>query len=94
INETLRLDRAAAERASPLVWPVPPGAELDLFVGETESSEFLRQSRAMAERWAAAGARTSFAIVPGRNHFDVVLPLADPASAMTRALVALCRRGT
>jgi hypothetical protein len=45
----------------------------------------------MADRWSAAGARTSLAIVPGRNHFDVILPLADPASAMTGALVALCR---
>jgi arylformamidase len=91
INESLRLDRAGAERASPAFWPVPPGVELDLFVGETESAEFIRQSRDMAGRWSAAGARTSFGIVPGRNHFDVILPLADPASTMTGALVALCR---
>jgi arylformamidase len=92
INETLHLDRVGAERASPAFWPVPPGVELDLFVGETESAEFVRQSRDMADSWSAAGARTSLAIVPGSNHFDVILPLADPASSMTEALVALCRR--
>ncbi len=91
INETLHLDRAGAERASPAFWPVPSGVELDLFVGEAESAEFIRQSRDMADRWSAAGARTSLSIVPGSNHFDVILPLADPASAMTEALVALCR---
>ena len=48
-----------------------PGSTLEPWVGETESAEFIRQSRDVADRWSAAGARTSLAIVPGRNHFDV-----------------------
>ena len=83
-NQDLRLDAAEARRVSPLYWRVPPGRLLDAVVGGAESSEFLRQSRTVAEAWRQGMAETRYEELPGANHFTVVDPLADPASAMTR----------
>jgi arylformamidase len=92
INESLALDADAARAMSPLYWPVPPGRTLEAWVGGDESDEYLRQSRTIAERWAAAGARTAFRTVPGANHFTVIAGLRDAADPMTRAVVAMAER--
>ena len=89
INGALRMNAAEAELLSPLTWAPPAGLSLDAVVGGAESAEYLRQSRTIVERWAAAGVRTRFEAVPGENHFTVIAPLADPDSAMTRRLAAL-----
>lgn len=92
INAALRLDEAAARRASPLFWPAPSHGSLDAVVGGDESTEYHRQSRTMVDRWAGAGIETRFAAVPGANHFTVIAPLADPESAMTQRLLELAVR--
>ncbi len=56
-NSDLRLDDAEARRVSPLYWKVPAGRTLDAVVGALESSEFLRQSKIIAEGWAQARRR-------------------------------------
>jgi arylformamidase len=89
INAALAMTEADAERLSPLGWTPPAGRLIDAVVGAEESSEYLRQSRTLAERWRAAGVRTRFEAVPGANHFTVIAPLADPGSAMTRRIVEI-----
>jgi len=88
-NEDLRLDEAEARRVSPLYWNVPAGRSLDAVVGALESSEFLRQSKAIAETWRQTNALTRYEEIPGTNHFTVVDPLSDPNSAMTARVAAL-----
>ena len=85
------LDDGEAARLSPLLWPAPAGRTLDAVVGAEESGEYLRQGRALAEAWGAAGVRTRFEALPGANHFTVVAPLADPDSAMTRRLAEVAQ---
>jgi len=92
VNAALRLDPAEARALSPLLWPPPVGRTLDVVVGGDESAEFIRQSRAIAESWGAAGVETRFEVVPQANHFTVIAPLADPSSAMTRRVAELARR--
>ena len=84
VNQDLKLDDAEARRVSPLYWRVPPGRTLDAVVGKFESSEFLRQSHSIVEAWRQGMAQTRYEEIAGTNHFTVVDPLADPASAMTR----------
>ena len=92
MNAAVRLDPEAAAAASPLFWQPPPrGCTLVAAVGEHESSEFHRQSRAMAERWAAAGVATEYLPVAGANHFTVVDELTRPDSALFRRIVSLAR---
>ena len=88
-NADLKLDAAEARRLSPLFWNVPAGRTLDAVVGALESSEFLRQSKIIAETWGARGVATRYEEIAGANHFTAVDPLREPDSAMTRRVVEL-----
>lgn len=90
INTALGLDSTAARAASPLFTPpLRFGLTFDAVVGGDESAEYHRQSESLVARWGEAGVATRFESLPGCHHFDVIAPLADPESAMTRRLVAL-----
>jgi arylformamidase len=90
--QDLRLDESEARSVSPLFWPAPKGRPFDAVVGALESSEFLRQSRTIADSWGKAGAQTRYEAIPGANHFTVIDALADPHSAMVGRLAELARR--
>lgn len=92
MNADLRLDAESAHAASPLYWTPPAGLALDAVAGARESSEFIRNSRVIAEIWAKGGVATRFGTIPGANHFDIVAPLADPDSAMTDRIDQLAGR--
>ena len=92
MNQELMLDAAKAWRVSPLFWEIPAGARtLEAWVGGNESSEFLRQSRAIADAWGKKGVAARYVEVEGANHFTIVDPLCDPKSAMAERLVELVR---
>jgi arylformamidase len=91
LNAGLKLDPAAARALSPRFRPPPAGTVLDCRVGGDESAEFLRQSRDMAAAWGAGGVTTRYVALEGRNHFTVLDPLFDPASAEVARLVELAR---
>ena len=91
VNADLKLTEKSAHELSPLYWQVPPGRILDAVVGAQESNEFLRQSRTIAEAWRQGMATTRYEAPPG-NHFTVIDPLNDPASAMTKRVVELARQ--
>jgi arylformamidase len=88
-NQDLKLDEAEARRLSPLHWKVPAGRRFDAVVGSLESSEFLRQSKIIAEGWRSRGVATRYEEIAGANHFTVVDALGDAASEMTRRVVQL-----
>ena len=67
----------------------PSGREV---AGGAESGEFLRQSRDMADVWAAAGAQTRFEALPGLDHFTVLDPLFEGNSPLVERLVELAGR--
>ena len=91
VNEDLKLTDKSAHEWSPLYWQVPPGRILDAVVGAEESSEFLRQSKTIADAWRQGMATTRYEAPPG-NHFTVIDPLADPSSAMTKRIVELAQQ--
>ena len=90
-NSDLRLDDAEARRVSPLHWKVPAGRTLDAVVGSLESSEFLRQSKIIAEGWRARGVAARYEEIAGMNHFTIVDGLSDADSAMTRRVAQLAQ---
>ena len=93
MNQDLRLDQESARDASPLFWPAPKGRAFDAVVGGLESSEFLRQSRVIADTWGKAGAQTRFEAIAGANHFTSIDTMPDPQSAMVGRLVELAQKG-
>jgi arylformamidase len=92
MNVDLRLDDTEVARISPMYWPVTRGRVFDAVVGGQESSEFLRQSKALAADWRQRGVETRYEEVAGANHFTVVDPLSDPNSAMTARCAELAAR--
>src|SRR5262249_5507838 len=90
-NQDLRLTPDDARAVSPLFWQPPPGRALDTVVGGAESSEFLRQSRALADGWQGF-AKTRYEEIAGANHFTALDPLTDPQSPMVARIVALAQQ--
>jgi len=96
LNAALDLDEREAAALSPIHWPVPNGSTpggtvLDCIVGADESPEFLRQSKMMADHWAANGVETRYEALPGLNHFTVLDPLYDPGSRLVTRITDLAR---
>ena len=90
-NADFKLDEAEARRISPIFWAAPKGRVIDAVVGGTESSEFLRQSRIIADAWKT-GNETRYEAIPGMNHFTVCDAMTDPNSDMVERLTALTKR--
>lgn len=90
-NDDLKLTEAEARKVSPFYWQAPRGKPLDAVVGGLESSEFLRQSRIIAEGWRQRGATTRYEEIAGANHFTVVEPLSDPDSKMVARIAELAK---
>jgi arylformamidase len=90
--QDLQIDETEARRVSPLFWPAPQGRVFDAVVGSLESSEFLRQSRIIAEVWGKAGPDTRYEAIAGTNHFTVIDALTDPQSAMVGRLTELAQK--
>lgn len=96
LNAALKLDTEEAEALTPLFWPAPEGRVLDAVFGEAESGEFHRQSHAIVEAWRSEGVEARCEAIADANHFTVIAPLADPASAMCarlKAMVEAARQG-
>jgi arylformamidase len=88
INNALHLNDASAREVSPLFWPTPLRGSLDAVVGGDEGAEYFRQSQSIVDAWGTH-IPTRFEALAGMNHFTVIAPMADPASAMTLRLKAL-----
>ena len=91
VNQDLRLDEKTAHACSPLYWEVPTGRSLDAVVGGIESSEFLRQSKTIAQAWRQGPTATRYKEIAGANHFTAVDPLSDGDSAMSKRVAELAR---
>jgi arylformamidase len=89
-NQDFRLTPESARALSPASWPLAPGRMFDAVVGGLESSEFLRQSKLIAQAWQSTG-KTRYEEIPGKNHFTVIDAFADPQSAMTARVAELAR---
>jgi hypothetical protein len=88
MNAVLRIDEGEAARESPALLRPVDNARLTCWVGASERAEFIRQSALLANVWTGLGAETDCVKEPDRHHFNVIDGLADPAHALTKALLA------
>ncbi|MGQ8880965.1 alpha/beta hydrolase [Delftia sp. NA_296.1] len=92
INEWMRLSEQDAIRNSPALLPHGAACPLIVSYGESETDEFKRQSddylAAWNQRRGPGPSSGQYVAMPGTNHFDIVLTLNDPASPLTRAILA------
>jgi len=78
----LRLTPASVRRLSPAFFP-RPRSPLYSVAGGNESEEFLRQNRLIRDVWGPTAVPVCETVV-GRNHFDVLTDLVDPAGRLHR----------
>ena len=81
MNDKLGLDAAEVAAESPAYLPRRAGTETLVWVGGQERPAFLWQARLLSEEWGCA-----WHVEPGQHHFNVIEPLQDPDSALTRAV--------
>ena len=86
-NADLRLDARSARALDLHDQPPVVPAPLVVAVGGAESSEFIRQSRLIADRWAPQVRQLQ--ILPGLHHFGVLEPLAERGQPLHAAVTAL-----
>lgn len=77
INDAVQLDLASAKRNSPLLADVKGFPRTVIAWGGNETSEFKRQSQNFTQHLQTAGIDVESFEVAGRNHFDIVLDLAN-----------------
>lgn len=90
-NTWLGLDAGAARRNSPLHHLPELGCPLMLTWAGTDTDEFKRQSRCYGEAWQQAGFPVTAFEISDRNHFDIILDLADPKRAFAKQVIAMIR---
>ena len=90
VNRPLGLDDRLAWALSPLSADLRRFGPALVAWGGNETASFVAQSRAFA---AALGAQAASLEVPGRNHFDVVHDLGDPATPLGAAVRRLIDGG-
>ena len=83
VNANVRLDRATARRLSPMFAPPATDAPLYLAVGGDELPPFRQQQARFARAWKRVVAEN--AVLPGENHYTILLQLLDPASPLFHA---------
>ena len=91
MNQDLRLDAEEARRVSPLFWPVAPGGySTRWWAARNRTNSSVRAGRS-SRPGTSAKSQTCYEEFAG-NHFAVIDPLADPASAMVARLAQLAER--
>lgn len=84
VNDALGLTPELARACSPLHLPAPRCDQVLLAAGEHETDTYLRQHQQYAAHLAALGVPVRTHTVPGRDHFDLPLDLADAATPFGR----------
>jgi arylformamidase len=91
INDDLKLDPARARALSPIQLRPRGAVPLLVAAGADETSEFIRQSWLLWERWTACHppGRHGPLLIAARHHFSVLTDLGDPDSELVHAALAL-----
>jgi arylformamidase len=89
VNDAVGLDIEAAHRNSPIRAQLRGFPPTLIAYGENETTQFKRQSAAMAVALRAAGVEVDELEASARNHFDLVFDLCDHNSELGRRLLNL-----
>lgn len=89
VRDWVSLDEQAVRTLSPSENLPASGCPIVVAYADSEAEGFKRQSREYDRLWRQAGFPSTLLEIPDRNHFDVLLDLADEDTALTRALLRL-----
>lgn len=89
VNDKVGMDAGEVSRLSVLDAVPLRDVPILALVGADEPAAFVDQSRALEEAWSRHGCRIALRQVPGRDHFDVLDELSDPASPVFEAILEM-----
>lgn len=89
VNAWVNLDADSAVRLSPAAALPAAGCPILVAWGEHETSEFKRQSRDYLQAWQDKGYPGRALEAAGTNHFNILMDLRNPDSALARATFKL-----
>lgn len=89
VQEWVALDDEAVRALSPAENLPHKGCPIVLAYADGEAEGFKRQSAEYHRLWREAGFRSELIEVPDRNHFDVILDLADENTTLSQTLLRL-----
>ena len=84
VNDKVGMDADEAARNSPFLHELKNRCPVVLAYGDNETAEFKRQTLEYRDKLADAGIDVSFREVADRNHFDVIMDLADADTWLAR----------
>jgi len=82
VNDAVKLNSYEMATLSPASSIPAFDVPVMLVVGADETDEFLRQTYALSKKWTSHLTDLEVAIIPGKDHFDIVLDLAEPSSRL------------
>ena len=91
VNDELKLDEESATRVSPqrILMKTPPiiRSPVVIVVEEHGSPEFIRQSKEFDEILKSHGVHSSFLILPGVDHFNIIENMIDPEDCLCKEIL-------
>lgn len=93
VNDTVGMSRAEARANSPLGMEPPADCPAAIFVGDIETDAFKWQSRNLHNIWSPLLSSCRHEVISGRNHFDILFDLSDPASSLFSRTTGLVGEG-
>ena len=90
VNEAIGMSTKSAERVSPLLLPVPEGAQrcpLHLILPEYDTPEFFQQTKAYQEELLRVGQECRLRVVADRDHLDLIERLGSEDDELTSYLL-------
>jgi arylformamidase len=94
INGPLGLTASTARRWSPVRQRLPARGDALVAVGAFETTEFIQQSHAFSRAWTDGGRSAELIVMPAMHHYDILLELDDPDSALSRGARHLVLRSS
>ena len=93
VNDLARMTEGEIAALSPLRFAPARQMPLHVLVGADEPEAFRMQSEVLAASWAGALPALESWQAPGRDHFDILHELTDPASPTRRAMETMVASG-
>lgn len=94
LNDKLRLDKAMADRNSPMKHPGGADKPVAIVVGSGELPLLRKQSADFTAHRARHGLPVVYEEIPGANHFTIMEALSSPSGRMTALVRQLAERIT
>ena len=91
VNDAVRMTQNEVATLSPVLHKPAYDVPVVLAVGSDETNEFIRQTDMLARAWKPHLTTLSVATIPGKDHFDIVLGLADPSSRLLQLVCGIPR---